>query len=90
MLEEAFLSVLALELRQLLGGHLAAIWGEGTVHFAADGEEDFLVGISRESCGQPVFENGHAALEVFQVERAGRIEQRQRFVEARGDFFEAN
>src|SRR4029077_10258234 len=49
MLEEAFLSVLALELRQLLGGHLAAIWGEGTVHFAADGEEDFLVGVGCES-----------------------------------------
>ena len=90
MLEEAFLSVLALELSQLLGGHLAAIGGEGTVHFSADGEEDFLVGVGCENCGQLVLENGQAALEVFQVERAGRIEQRQRFVEARGDFFEAN
>ena len=73
---------------ELFGGHFAPVGRERAVHFAADGEQGFFVGVGAERRGEFFLEDRQAALEVFQVEGGGPIDRRECFVEAFGGFFE--
>src|SRR5208282_2931909 len=88
-LEHALLRVLPFELRQLLGRHFTPIRRERAIHFSANGEKLLLVGIGGERRGEFLFEHGKAALEVFEVKRPGRIEQRRYFFQPFGGVFQA-
>src|SRR5580704_11241442 len=75
-LEQALLRVLPLDLSQLLRRHFTPVRSERAIHFTPDEEQRLLISICGDRRGHFVFEHGESPLEVFEIERPRRINQR--------------
>src|ERR1700739_2504790 len=86
---KAFLDVLAFQLSELVSGHLTPVGGKRAIHFPADREHGFFVGVRGKRCGELFFEHSEAAFEGLKIERRRRFEKRSRVVEAFRGFVES-
>ena len=86
LFQQSLLYILSLNQRDLFCFHFAAILRELAVDFAADAEHLVFGGVLRQRGLDFFVEDGQAALEVFEVERARRVEERQDRCERGGEF----
>src|ERR1700736_3468048 len=65
---KALLNVLAFQLSELFSGHFTPVGGERAIHFAANREHGFFVGVRRKRRSEFFLEHGEAAFEILKVE----------------------
>src|ERR1700720_2735909 len=62
------LNVLAFQLSELVSGHLTPVGGKRAIHFTADREHGFFVGVSGKRRGELFLENCEAPFEILKIE----------------------